>query len=113
MSIFWLMPAAFVGLALVALPIAVHALVRQHARVLRYPSLRFLRESQLAAFRRRTIQDAALLACRIGIIVAAVIALAGPILRTPARDASYANRTSRAIVLAGGSDREAMEQEAA
>ena len=27
-------------------------LVRQHARTLAYPSLRFLRETQLAAFRR-------------------------------------------------------------
>ena len=67
MSIAWLAPAALLGLALVALPIAIHLLVRQHARMLAFPSLRFLRETQLAAFRRRTIQDAALLACRVAI----------------------------------------------
>ena len=70
MSIAWIAPAALIGLALIALPIAVHLLVRQHARTLAFPSLRFLRETQLAAFRRRTIQDAALLACRVAIIAA-------------------------------------------
>jgi hypothetical protein len=63
-----------------------------------YPSLRFLRETQLAAFRRRTLQDAALLACRAAIIAAAAAALAGPVVETPPRRASYASRTSRAIV---------------
>lgn len=98
MSIAWIAPAALAAVALIALPIAVHLLVRQHARVLAYPSLRFLRETRLAAFRRRAIQDAALLACRVTIIVAAVTALAGPVLQTPSRTASYASRTSRAIV---------------
>ncbi|HUQ87321.1 MAG TPA: BatA domain-containing protein [Vicinamibacterales bacterium] len=98
MSIAWIAPAALMGLALIALPIAVHLLVRQHARVLAYPSLRFLRETQLAALRRRTIQDAALLLCRVAIIAAAAIALTGPVLQTPARTAGYARRMSRAIV---------------
>ena len=105
MSIAWIAPAALVGLALIALPIAVHLLVRQHARVLAYPSLRFLRETQLAAFRRRAIQDAALLACRVAIIAVAVTALAGPVLQTPSRTASYASRTSRAIVAIDVADR--------
>jgi hypothetical protein len=103
-SLAWIAPAAFIGLALIALPVAVHLLVRQHARELAYPSLRFLRETQLAAFRRRTLQDAALLACRAGIVAAAAIALAGPVLQTPARTAGDANRTSRAIVTIGGAD---------
>ena len=60
--------------------------------VLPYPSLRFLRETALAAFRRRAIQDAALLVCRIAIIAAAVTALAGPVLQTRVRTAGYANR---------------------
>ena len=105
MSIAWIAPAALIGLALIALPIAVHLLVRQHARVLAYPSLRFLRETQLAAFRRRAIQDAALLACRVAIIAAAVTALAGPVLQTPSRTASHASRTSRAIVAIDLADR--------
>ena len=99
MSIAWLAPAALLGTALVLLPIAVHLLVRQHARVQAFPSLRFLRETQLAALRRRRIEDAALLVCRAAIIVAAIGALAGPLVMTPARTAGYASRMSRAVVL--------------
>jgi Aerotolerance regulator N-terminal len=106
MSLAWLMPAALIGLALVALPIAVHLLVREHSRILAYPSLRFLRETQLAAFRRRTIQDAALLACRVAIISLATLALSGPVLQTQARTAAYAKRTSRAIVTMGQVDQQ-------
>jgi hypothetical protein len=98
MSILWTAPAALIGLALIVLPIAVHLLARQHVRTLAYPSLRFLRQTQLASFRRRRIEDALLLACRVGIVAVAAAALAGPILETPSRIAGYANRTARAIV---------------
>lgn len=98
MSIAWLLPAALAGTALVILPIAIHLLVRQHARRQMFPSLRFLRETQLAAFRWRTIQDAALLLCRAAIIALAAIALAGPVLQTPARTAAFASRVSSAAV---------------
>jgi hypothetical protein len=98
MSIAWLVPTALAGVTLVLLPIAVHLLVRQQARVQAFPSLRFLRETQLAAFRRRRIEDATLLACRAAIILFAVIALTGPLVMTAARTAGHARRTSRAIV---------------
>ena len=104
MSIAWLAPAALAGLGLVALPIAIHLLVRHHARRLPYPSLRFLRETQLAAFRRRTIQDAPLLACRIAMVALAALALAGPVLQTPSRTAGYADRMSRAVIALEGAD---------
>lgn len=104
MSIGWIAPAALAGIALIALPIAIHLLVRQHARTMAYPSLRFLRATQLAAFRRRSIQDAALLLSRVAIIALAAVALAGPILRLPSRTAGYASRTARAVVLLDGSD---------
>ena len=74
MSVNWITPAALIGLLLVALPIVVHLLARHQARMLAYPSLRFLQETQLAALRRRSIQDAALLACRVAIIAIAAIA---------------------------------------
>ena len=102
MSIAWTAPAALLGLALIALPIAVHLLVRQHARTLAFPSLRFLRETQLAAFRRRRIEDAALLACRSALIALAAVALAGPVFQTAARTAGYAGRVSRAVVALDG-----------
>ncbi|HEX6162665.1 MAG TPA: BatA domain-containing protein [Vicinamibacterales bacterium] len=114
MSIFWTAPAALIGLALLALPIAVHLLARQRIRTLPYPSLRFLRQTQLASFRRRSIQDAALLLCRVAIVAAAALALAGPVFQTAARQAAYAERISRAIVVTryGGIDREIVERAA-
>ncbi|HEX4915459.1 MAG TPA: BatA domain-containing protein, partial [Vicinamibacterales bacterium] len=98
MSIAWLNTAALWGLALIALPIAIHLLVRHHTRSVHYPSLRFVRETALAAFRRRAIQDALLLACRAAIIAAAALALAGPIVQTPGRAERFAERLSRAVV---------------
>ena len=98
MSIAWLNAAALWGLALIAIPVAIHLLVRQQTRSVRYPSLRFVRATALAAFRRRAIQDALLLACRVAVIAAAALALAGPIISTPARMARYADRVSIAIV---------------
>jgi hypothetical protein len=102
MSIGWIHPAVLWGVALVALPIAIHLLVRQQTRTVLYPSLRFVRETALAAFRRRAIQDALLLACRVAIVAAAVLALAGPIVQTPARTSGYAARVSRAVVQVDG-----------
>lgn len=99
MSITWLTATAFAGFALVALPLAIHLLVRQQTRTVAFPSLRFLSATALAAFRRRAIQDALLLTCRMAILVAAVLALAGPIVQTASRTRGYANRVSRAIVL--------------
>ena len=114
MSIFWTAPAALLGLALVALPIAVHLLARQNIRTLPYPSLRFLQQTQLAAFRRRAIQDAVLLLCRVAILAIAALALAGPVFQTPVRQATYAGRVSRALIVArdGGIARDAIESAA-
>jgi hypothetical protein len=98
-SVTWTIPAALIGLALVALPIAVHLLARQPVRTLAYPSLRFLLETQLAALRRRRIRDVMLLLCRVAIVAAAAAALAGPVFESDARMAAQAGRVSRAIVI--------------
>ena len=113
MSVFWLAPMALLGLGLVAVPIAIHLLVRQQNRRVDYPSLRFLRQSQLAAFRWRTIQDALLLACRVAIVAAAVLALAGPVVQTAARSAAYGNRVARAVVVEPGTSAGAAAAESA
>jgi len=113
MSIFWLAPAALLGSALIALPIAIHLLVRQQSRRVAYPSLRFVQPSALAALRRRTIQDAALLGCRAAIIVAAVMALAGPVLQTASRSAAYEARVARAVVLMPGTRPDSAAESAA
>jgi hypothetical protein len=107
-SLAWLAPAALIGIGLIVLPIAIHLLVRQHVRTLPYPSLRFLLETQLAAFRRRSIQDAWLLLCRAAIVTAAAMALAGPVLETASRRAARAERISRAIIGVNGADRDTM-----
>lgn len=102
MSMFWLAPAALFGLLLVAVPIAIHLLVRQQSRRVEYPSLRFVQPSALAAFRRRTIQDALLLACRAAVVVAAALALAGPVWQTASRTAAHGSRVARAVILVPG-----------
>jgi len=109
MSVFWLAPAVLLGLALVVVPIAIHLLVRQQGRRLDYPSLRFLRSSQLAAFRRRSIQDALLLMCRVVVIATAVMALAGPVLQTRARSAGYSSRVARAVIVEPGAESSAAD----
>ncbi len=101
MSILWTAPLALAGLALVAIPIAIHLLIRQQVRTLPYPSLRFLHETRLAAFRRRRVEDAVVLVCRIAVVAIAAAALAGPVVQTDARTAGYASRTSRAVVVLG------------
>ncbi len=113
MTIAWLAPAVLAGLWLVALPIAVHLLVRQQARDQLFPSLRFLRETQLAALRRRRIEDVLLLLCRAAIITAAIIALAGPVIMTPARIATQASRVSRAVIVSGEEGPASVNDEAA
>jgi len=100
-SVLWTTPLALVGVALIALPIAIHLLVRHQVRTLPYPSLRFLRETQLAAFRRHRIDDLALLICRCAIVAAAAMALAGPVLQTQFRSAQQGSRLSRAVVTVG------------
>lgn len=105
MSIAWLVPSAFAGLALIAVPIAIHLLIKHHSRQVAFPSLRFLQRSDLSALRRRSVQDLLLLVCRILIIAAAIAALAAPVIVTPGRQAAYANRVARAIVLEPGADR--------
>jgi hypothetical protein len=97
--VFWLTPAAWWGLAVVAAPIVIHLLVRHQSRRVAFPSLRFLRSTPLAALRRRLISDWALLAVRIAILVCAVAALAGPVFVSASRRASWQERTARAIVV--------------
>lgn len=101
MAVFWTVPLALLGISLVALPIAVHLLVRHQVQTLAFPSLRFLRETQLAAFRRQRIEDAVLLICRSLIVLLAALALAGPVLQWASRRAEQSSRVSRAIVTIG------------
>ncbi len=98
MSVYWLQPWAWWGLAAVALPILVHLLARHRVREMPFPSLRFLRPTALAALRRRVLSDVPLLLVRVAMIAAAVAALAAPALVSSARQRAWTARTSRAVI---------------
>src|SRR5262249_54773319 len=92
-------PAAWIGLLAVAGPVAIHILVQRKAERLPFPSLRFLQQTRLASIRRRVLEDRVLLAIRAAIVIAAVTALAGPLIITPARRQEWNARVVRAVVV--------------
>ena len=95
----WLNPAAWIGLVALAVPVLIHILVQRKAERLAFPSLRFLQQTRLASIRRHVLEDAVLLAIRSAILVAAVAALAGPLLVTPFRREGWNARVAQAIVI--------------
>ena len=97
--IVWLAPAALVGLIAIAGPIAVHLLRRQHARRITLPSLRFVTASDESAVRLRRISDAGLLLVRSAIVGTAAVALAQPLLLTDRRNARWAERIARVVIV--------------
>ena len=98
MRVIWLQPWAWAGLAALAAPILIHLLARHRQRELAFPTLRFVRATQLAAVKRRVIADIPLLAVRLSIVAAAVAALAAPVFVSAARQQAWSERTARAIV---------------
>jgi hypothetical protein len=99
MNLLWLNPAAWLGLLAIAVPVAIHLLLRREAPPTPFPTIRFLVPSRPVAIRRQIPSDWILLAVRAGIVSAAVAALAGPLLETRAREAMWASRIARAIVI--------------
>ena len=97
-QILWQTPAALFALAAIAAPVLIHILVQRRAETFSFPTLRFLQPTRLAAIRRHVLEDAPLLAVRAAILAAAVAALAGPLVVTPARRQSWDNRVVRAVV---------------
>ena len=95
----WLNPWAWLGLIGIALPVLIHLLGRGHARVHRFPTLRFLDPSRLMPTRRTRVHDAALLAVRAGILASAVAALAQPLFLTAGRKQMLDRGVARAIIV--------------
>lgn len=95
----WLNPWAWLGVLGIALPIAIHLLGRGHARVIRFPSLRFVDVSRLLPTRRSRIQDPWLLAVRVAIVAVAALALAQPLLLTRGRRRALDRGLARAIIV--------------
>jgi hypothetical protein len=96
----WLNPIALFALAAVAAPILIHILIQRRAERVPFPTLRFLKPTRLAAIRRHLLDDLPLLAVRVALLVAAAVALAGPLLVTSARKQSWDRRIVRATVIA-------------
>ena len=71
-------PWAWLGLAGLAVPVAIHLLSRQQAVRLAFPSLRFIDPSDLNAVSRKNLTDIPLLIVRLLLIAAVVAAIAGP-----------------------------------
>jgi hypothetical protein len=97
----FLSPAMLLGLALVAVPIAIHLFARTPVTRIVVPSLRLLAARTPHLRRRRVLRDPWLLAVRAATVAAAVVAAAGPLVVTPWREARWAERTVRAIVVDG------------
>ncbi len=94
----WLAPWAWVGLALLALPVLIHLLGRGPTRRVAFPSLRFIEVSRLLPVRVSTLHDRMLLLLRLLILAAAVAALARPLLPTPV-DPSLVPPLVRALIV--------------
>lgn len=75
----FLTPFALAGLALIALPVAIHLLVRRRAPRLDFPSLKFLHETPTFRLRPRRIQQPLLLALRVAAMAILVVGLANPL----------------------------------
>jgi hypothetical protein len=74
----FLSPLTLTGILLVALPLAIHLLVRRRARRLDFPSLKFLRETPSFKLYPRRIRQPLLLALRAAAIILLVMGLARP-----------------------------------
>lgn len=81
---FFLNPLALIGLALLSLPVIIHLLARRRARVLDFPTLKFLRETPSFRLRPRRIRQPLLLALRVSALLLIVLALARPLVTLPA-----------------------------
>lgn len=88
----WLLPAAWLGAVAIAAPIVIHLIARPRPSVQPFPTLRFLPDTARAALRRRRLSDVPLLLVRCAIVIAAVAALAGPLLLTRGRRAGWNGR---------------------
>lgn len=95
----WQYPLALLGVLTIGLPVLIHLLGRGHAKVKRFPTLRFLDASRLLPTRRTHVQDVVLLVIRCAILVLASVALTQPLWLTNARRASMDRGLARAIVV--------------
>jgi hypothetical protein len=94
----FLHPGFLLGLGAIALPVIIHLVARVRARVVLFPSLRFLRQVDRQVTRWRRIQELLLLALRVLALALLALALAGPVYK-PSGGAAGSPGTAAAIVL--------------
>src|SRR5579863_2846102 len=75
-------PVFLWGLPLVAIPIAIHLLHRRRQDVIRWGAMQFLIEGQSRRRKFWRLDDLLLMLLRAGLVLALVLALARPIVRT-------------------------------
>jgi hypothetical protein len=95
----WQAPWVWLGLITVALPILIHLLGQGKARRLPFPSLQFFGATRPLPTRRTRLHDLLLLAVRIAILVAAMAALAQPLLLTAHRKGDFDSSLARAVIV--------------
>jgi len=95
----WQNPWAWLGLVAIALPAIVHLLSRGHARVHRFPTLRFIDASRLLPTRRTRLNDLPLLVVRAAVLFVAAAALAQPLFRTAKRSNAANAALARVVIL--------------
>jgi hypothetical protein len=74
-------PALLAGAALIAIPIALHLIMRRESKLLKFPALRFVQQRRLLNQHRLRLRHWLLLALRCAIIALLAFALARPTLR--------------------------------
>ena len=95
----WQQPWAWIGLATIALPILIHSLGQGRARRQRFPTLRFFGAVRPLPTQRTKIHDLLLLCVRVAILVAAVAALAQPLLQTANRKRAFDQSLARTVIV--------------
>ena len=71
-------PFILAGLALIAIPIVLHFVMRHKPKRIEFPALRLVRQRQQASQRRLRLQHLLLLVLRVGLLALLVLALARP-----------------------------------
>jgi hypothetical protein len=87
------------GAGTIALPLIIHLLGRGHARVHRFPTLRFIDPSRLKPTRRTRVSDVLLLVVRAAALVVAAAALAQPLLLTSRRSTAANAALARVVII--------------
>jgi len=99
MALSWINPLYLAGLLLLALPVLIHLVQRQHSRGLKFPSLMFLRQIPWREKRRLEIRHWLLLLLRCLLLALLALAFARPFFGAGAAVAPNAERSDSVIVI--------------